>query len=355
MKVKKHESDAKVKTWVRTPTPNLIKNTSSGTYYLRARFGGGPVRESLDTQDYQAARLRLAVRLEELRGVSTRGKRLDAPADAVALLVARVKADPSIMDSTRESYLWTLGALGKGADLPRKLFTHITAEDMQSWWKRVAKAYSAQQANHLLRWTRECFAVSGCVRRNPCKELKPVKIARKRRVLLSPDQLRAVLAELRKMPRAREAADWFEFAAYSGVRPGEQMWIEWRHIDAIKGRIEVTEGKTVAQTGRTRFIPIIPPMAELLTRLPRLGDRLFPRKCPPRESVLHGACARLGLPRQRPYDLRHLFATQAIRSNVDVPTVSRWLGHSDGGALAMRTYVHPGEEHSMEAGKKVTF
>jgi hypothetical protein len=30
-----------------------------------------------------------------------------------------------------------------------------------------------------------------------------------------------------------------------------------------------------------------------------------------------------------------LFATRCIESGVDIPTVSRWLGHKDGGALAM--------------------
>jgi integrase len=35
-----------------------------------------------------------------------------------------------------------------------------------------------------------------------------------------------------------------------------------------------------------------------------------------------------------------------IESGVDIPTVSRWLGHKDGGALAMRVYGHLRQEHS---------
>lgn len=35
-------------------------------------------------------------------------------------------------------------------------------------------------------------------------------------------------------------------------------------------------------------------------------------------------------------NLRHLFATRCIESGVDIPTVLRWLGHKDGGALAMK-------------------
>ena len=55
------------------------------------------------------------------------------------------------------------------------------------------------------------------------------------------------------------------------------------------------------------------------------------------------------------HDLRHLFATRCIESGVDVPTVSRWLGHKDGGALAMRVYGHLRDHHSTAMAQKVTF
>jgi integrase len=55
------------------------------------------------------------------------------------------------------------------------------------------------------------------------------------------------------------------------------------------------------------------------------------------------------------HDLRHLFATRCIESGVDIPTVSRWLGHQDGGALCMKTYGHLRDEHSASEAKKVTF
>jgi integrase len=55
------------------------------------------------------------------------------------------------------------------------------------------------------------------------------------------------------------------------------------------------------------------------------------------------------------HDLRHLFATACIESGVDIPTVSRWLGHKDGGALAMRTYGHLRDEHSASVAKLVSF
>jgi hypothetical protein len=40
---------------------------------------------------------------------------------------------------------------------------------------------------------------------------------------------------------------------------------------------------------------------------------------------------------------------------VDIPTVSRWLGHKDGGALAMKTYGHLRDQHSANMAQKVLF
>jgi len=48
-------------------------------------------------------------------------------------------------------------------------------------------------------------------------------------------------------------------------------------------------------------------------------------------------------------------ATMCIESGVDIPTVSRWLGHKDGGALAMRVYGRLRQEHSFSMVKRVTF
>ncbi|MFA5263189.1 MAG: tyrosine-type recombinase/integrase, partial [Opitutaceae bacterium] len=67
------------------------------------------------------------------------------------------------------------------------------------------------------------------------------------------------------------------------------------------------------------------------------------------------ACRRLSYPRFSHHDFRHFFATTCIESGVDIPTVSRWLGHKDGGALAMRVYGHLRQEHSFAAIRKVIF
>jgi integrase len=67
------------------------------------------------------------------------------------------------------------------------------------------------------------------------------------------------------------------------------------------------------------------------------------------------ACKVVGVKKLTHHDLRHLFATTCIESGVDMPTVAGWLGHADGGTLAMSTYGHIRPSHSSEAAQKVRF
>ena len=76
------------------------------------------------------------------------------------------------------------------------------------------------------------------------------------------------------------------------------------------------------------------------------------REC---QRAMDRAAKIVGIARITHHDLRHLFATRCIESGVDIPTVSRWLGHQDGGALCMKTYGHLRDEHSTNEAKKVAF
>jgi integrase len=73
------------------------------------------------------------------------------------------------------------------------------------------------------------------------------------------------------------------------------------------------------------------------------------------QKAIDSAVTKLGIERITHHDLRHLFATRCIESGVDIPTVSRWLGHKDGGALAMKVYGHLRDQHSVNMAQKVSF
>jgi integrase len=73
------------------------------------------------------------------------------------------------------------------------------------------------------------------------------------------------------------------------------------------------------------------------------------------QKSLDRAAKKVGADRITHHDLRHFFATRCIESGVDVPTVSRWIGHKDGGALLMKTYGHLRRENSISQAQRVSF
>ena len=118
------------------------------------------------------------------------------------------------------------------------------------------------------------------------------------------------------------------------------------------------DAATGTKNWKIRRVPMIPDMRQLLERLrSERGEPEFSKSPVLRVHECQGAittaCKKLGIARFTHHDLRHLFATRCIESGVDIPTVSRWLGHKDGGALAV--YGHLRDQHSAQMAQRVTF
>lgn len=154
---------------------------------------------------------------------------------------------------------------------------------------------------------------------------------------------------------SRECADLVEFLAYGGFRKTEAAHVTWDDCDFGRRQVRVR----VTKNGEPRVVPMIVDMEALLRRLrstrpdePPATAVMVVHEC---HKAMDRAARETGMARITHHDLRHLFATRCIESGVDIPTVSRWLGHKDGGALAMRTYGHLRDEHSVNMARKVTF
>jgi integrase len=151
------------------------------------------------------------------------------------------------------------------------------------------------------------------------------------------------------------------FLAFGGFRITEAKFITWADCDFAKRTITV-RGEPQTGTkgeGDPRTVPMIPEMEKLLKRLreenphePAVSPVMRVHEC---QKAMNRAAQIVGIDRITHHDLRHLFATRCIESGVDIPTVSRWLGHKDGGALAMRVYGHLRDQHSTAMAQKVSF
>ena len=163
------------------------------------------------------------------------------------------------------------------------------------------------------------------------------------------ERLISALEELDKRPRSH-AGLVVRFLSHTGLRINEARQLRW--CDVQEDCIQVPG--VVTKNGRPLSIPFVNGVRETLDRLRVItggAAQVLPQSACKRS--LNSACKAAGLPPLSHHDFRHLFATRCIQSGVDVPTVARWLGHSDGGALLARTYFHLVDEHSRRMAEKV--
>lgn len=154
--------------------------------------------------------------------------------------------------------------------------------------------------------------------------------------------------------------DFFYVEVMTGLRRGEICGLKWSDIDFEdkKLRIErsvsvkkgggVSIGETKTQTG-TRNIFMPPSVAQVLQKRKQtaITEWVFPAFLNP-EQPIHPAAAyrklkvilkHAELPMLRFHDLRHTFATHAMKGGVDAKTLSGILGHTNA-SFTLDTYTH---------------
>jgi integrase len=175
---------------------------------------------------------------------------------------------------------------------------------------------------------------------------------------VSKSTLCRIIAEANGNPPKRkgrpEIAFTFLFLCFTGLRMGEARALRWKDVE--EDRIIIRGTKT---DSAYRSLPIYPQLAALLEKMKEFRnksneeDRILIRQRI--DKAIGKACEKLNLPYLRHHDLRHYFATKAIQAGVDVTTVAKWLGHSDGGVLAMKVYANVIDEHSQSQAAKLVF
>ena len=351
--------------------PNLLQYVSTGTYYARSKVNRNNVRLSLETKVFSVAKQRLPDKLKQIRKPRPT---LGTFGQAREQYAAELENDHMIAKCTRRFRRQCLAVLAKTWPALEGLpIRKITAKACQEWAMRFAAKYDDQYFNNTLGTLRLVLEGAGLRRDdNPAFLVKRLGVKRKELHLPEPDQFEQLVTTIEKWGRwqSRHSADLVRFLAFSGCRISEASQVKWKDIDFDRGEIQVRNAKRSKRSNAdaVRFVPMIAPMRELLERLQqnyKKGEPLRRENEPYRadcvclmtecQRSLTLACDKINIPRITHHDLRHLFATQCIEAGVDVPTVSRWLGHVDGGALAMRVYGHLRREHSATMAQRVTF
>jgi integrase len=343
--------------------PNLLQYVSTGTFYGRATVDGKIYRESLKTTVFSVAKQKLPDYVKE----KLRKKRqIGAPAtfaEARKLYEQDLENDHALSESMKRYRRYCIRKLSESwAELDTLKLNRIAEADCKEWAGRLAKELDAQYFNNTLGTLRAILKRAGIVGiDDPTKEVKRLGVKPTELHLPEPHQFEKMLETIDTSGagQAHHCADLVRFLAFSGCRISEARQVRWSDVNLERGFIIVHNAKTrkANNTAATRNVPIIPDMQGLLERLAKKPHRTQDAICAVGEceKSLTRACRLLGISRITHHDLRHLFATRCIESGVDIPTVSRWLGHSDGGALAMKVYGHLRDQHSAQMAQRVTF
>jgi integrase len=365
------QTDNTEQRWQKTPVANLVRHVQSGNYYARIRVRGKLIWKTLKTDRISVAKLRLSDFHKEerhradahkavARGKMTFGQALETYRE-------RLKGDQSLKDRSktyREERI--LALLKSWPELEQEDAAQISKTECLAWAARFGQKASPSVFNNTvgtLKLVLDVAVEAGARYDNPAVHIKRKKVRQKHLQLPSQDQFRKLVSAIRQADGGwgKRCADLVEFLAYSGCRKGEAARIHGRDCDFEKREIAVLgDPVTGTKNWEIRRVPMIPDMQRLLERIqgehPKKEFLAAPvmrvHEC---QGAIDSACKALGITRFTHHDLRHLFATRCIESGVDIPTVSRWLGHKDGGALAMKTYGHLRDQHSTNMAQKVIF
>jgi len=280
--------------------------------------------------------------------------------EALAIYKERLQGRVDIKARSKAYWEERIAALLKSwPELERMDVRRITKTACMDWASRYAKKVSSTNFNNTIGTIKLILDIavdSGARYDNPARFIKRVPVRFKIPALPSQENFEKLLGHIKH----DGVSDLVRFLAYGGFRKSEAANVTWGDIDLAKETILVRgDYETGTKSGEMRYVPMIPDMKALIEKLQakhperRPTDKVMQaREC---QGSIDSACEALGIPRFTHHGLRHLFMTRCIESEVDVPTASRWLGHKDGGALAMKRYGHLRDAHSASMAKRVKF
>jgi integrase len=242
---------------------------------------------------------------------------------------------------------WLLGKAT--AVLGEKRLVDLSPREVYAWRMTVPEGHRFE-ATQALRQVLNRAVAWGLLDYNPAKRgvPNPPRRAKEKRPFEAWGQVEAVAAQLGPV-----YGPMIVFAAATGLRPSELFGLDRRDVDRQLGVVYVRRAyangrlKHTKTRLSTRAVPLQAKALEALDRLPvsdnpilfpnmrggRIDFRIFGRKHWRPAQIKAGIEPVRGL-----YDLRHTYATFALRAGVPVFAVSRFMGTSI--AMIDRHYGH---------------
>jgi integrase len=232
---------------------------------------------------------------------------------------------------------WLLGKATRV--LGEKRLADLSPRDVYAWRLTIPEGHRFE-ATQALRQVLNRAVDWGLLDSNPAKRgiRNPPRRAREKRPFESWQQIEAVAVRLGSV-----YGPMVVFAAATGLRPSELFGLEWHDVDREAGVVYVRRAYANARLKHTktrlsnRAVPLQAKALEALDRIPHADSEiLFPTARGGRIDFRsfgrrHWKPAQQAAgiePLRDLYDLRHTYATFALRAGVSVFAVSRFMGSS---------------------------
>lgn len=217
---------------------------------------------------------------------------------------------------------------------------------------------------------------------NPLDEVKNLKEVLHDRPILSMTEFRRLLDESAKLEGEQQDAEqlgiWLRVRGFTGVRPSEAVFLEWRDINWERNLIIVRPksgpkacDKNQLKDGEFRAIPIHQDLKLALIRWKESWERIqtehghkhdwifFHPKFPEQRALgfrrsFEAACKNAGLQGVRSYDFRHFFISEAVMAGCELMVIAKWAGH---GSVRMieKVYGHLSPKYHADQIAKIQF
>jgi integrase len=162
--------------------------------------------------------------------------------------------------------------------------------------------------------------------------------------------------------RGREehgSADLICFLAYSGLRIGEALAMEWENVDWPEKVLHVKREKK----GITPWVPILSEMEAMLRNMQKRATSyfLFPSPFEPEKPAdasairrrLRAACGALDLGHVTPHGLRSYFVTRAREGGLSDAEIAMLIGDKTGPAIIAQTYGDVRPDHLLKQAQRI--
>jgi integrase len=179
-----------------------------------------------------------------------------------------------------------------------------------------------------------------------------------REVAPTPEGLQQIVAWLRERNEP-DVADAVSLMAYSGLRIGEALLLQWEAVNWSEGLLQVQREKK----GVNPWVAILPEMEALLRNMQAraINHLLFPSPfdpAAPRDQSairrrLAAACKALGIGHVTPHGLRSYFVTQARQSGLTDAEIAMLIGDKTGPAIISQTYGDVRPDHLLAQARRI--